>query len=221
MNIMSRINVIIVDNYKLFRKSLRLNFETRHPDLFVAGEAESGTEFFGLLETTPVDIVLLDINLPDISGIEIARLLKSERPEVKILAVTADNSAATIEKMLRIGIEGFLCKDNSNGGTIADAIYSVMQGLDYFGTDMSDIIRRTYISIKKTTKVTAEFTEQEKKIIEFCQEGLPAKQIAERLGIAVKTVEWHKSHIFDKLGIHSTQELIQYAIKNRIIRVEN
>ena len=96
-----------------------------------------------------------------------------------------------------------------------------MQGIDYFGADMSDMIRRTYVSIKKTTQVTDEFTEQERRIIELCHEGLPAKQIADRLGIAAKTVEWHKSHIFDKLGIHSTLELIQYAMKNGIIRTEH
>jgi DNA-binding NarL/FixJ family response regulator len=213
---MNRINVIIVDNYKLFRKSLRLNFETHHPDLFVTGEAESGTEFFGLLEKTAVDVVLLDIDLPDISGIEIARLLKSERPEVKIIAVTADNSAATIEEMLRTGVEGFLGKDNANGGTIAEAIRSVMQGIDFFGADTSDMIRRTYLAIKKTAKVNGEFTEQERRIIELCLEGLPAKLIADRLGIAAKTVDWHKSHIFDKSGVHSTPELVRYVLKNGI-----
>ena len=218
---MDKIKVIIVDNYKLFRKSLRMNFETRHPDLFITGEAGSGTEFFGLLETTAVDIVLLDINLPDISGIEIARLLKSERPEVKIIAITAENSATTIEEMLQIGVEGFLSKDNSNGGTIAEAIRSVMHGLDYFGTDMSDIIRRTYVAIKKTTQVSSEFTEMERTIIELCHDGFPAKQIAERLGIVAKTVEWHKSNIFEKLGIRSTKELIKYAMKNGIISIEH
>ena len=215
---MNRINVIIVDNYKLFRKSLRLNFETRHPDLFVAGEAESGTEFFGLLENTAVDIVLLDINLPDISGIEIARLLKSERPEVKILAISADNAASTTEEMFRTGVEGFLCKENSNGGVIAQAIRSIMQGLDFFGVDASDPIRRTYLSLKKTEKASSEFTQQEMSIIELCYQGLPAKLIADRLGITAKTVEWHKSNIFDKSGIHSTAELIQYALKNGLIK---
>ena len=218
---MNRINVVIVDNYKLFRKSLRLNFETRYPDLFIAGEAESATEFFGLLENIDVDIVLLDINLPDISGIEIARLLKSERPEVKILAISADTSTATIEEMLRTGVEGFLSKENCNGGTIAEAIHSIMQGSDYFGADLSDSIRRTYTTVRKTTKLTDEFTEQEKRIIELCHEGLPAKLIADRLGIAAKTVEWHKSNIFDKLGIHSTYELIKYAEKNGITRAKH
>ena len=214
---MNKIRIIIVDNYKLFRKSLRLNFETRYPNLLVVGEAESGIEFFGLLENISIDIVLLDVGLPDISGVDIARLLKNERPEVKIIVITADTSSSTIEEMFRIGVEGFIHKNNINGETVADAIYSVMQGIDYFGSEMSNIISRTYIAIKKTTEVTAEFTEHEKNIIKFCHEGLKAKQIADHLGVTPKTVEWYKYKIFEKLGIHSTYELIQYVVKNGIL----
>jgi len=94
-----------------------------------------------------------------------------------------------------------------------------MQGFDYFGTDISAIICRIYVAKKKTTKITSEFTEQEKRIIELCHEGLSAKLIADRLGITTRTADWHKSNIFSKLGINSTLEMVQFAVKNGIIEM--
>ena len=211
------ITVIIVDDHELFRLGLRTAIELRHPDITVAGEAGSGHEFFSLLKTTSANIVLLDIALPDMSGSDIARRLKSEYPQIKILVVSAENTASTIEKMLDTGIEGFISKLNSNPDTLVEAIRSIAQGVDYFGKDIAEIISRIYIAKKKTTQITPEFTEQEKQIIECCQEGLSGKLIADRLNLSLRTVDWHKSNIFRKLGINSTLEMVQFALKNGII----
>jgi len=213
------INVILVDDHELFRLGVRTAIESRHPDIAIVGEAKSGAEFFSVLETVAaVDIVLLDIMLPDTNGIEIARHLKAEHPALKILAVSAENSSSTIEEMLNIGVEGFISKLNSNPDTLAEAIRSIMEGLEYFGKDISDIISRVYVATKKTTEISSEFSEQEKRVIECCHEGLSAKLIADRLGISIRTVDWHKSNIFRKLGINSTLEMVQFAVKNKIIR---
>jgi DNA-binding NarL/FixJ family response regulator len=152
------------------------------------------------------------------SGIEIARRLKNERPEIKILVISAENTTATIEEMVNIGVEGFISKFNSNPDILVHAIRSIMQGVDYFGRDISEIIHRIYIAKKKTTQITSEFSEQEKHIIECCHEGLPAKLIANRLGISVRTVDWHKSNIFRKLGINNSLEMVRYAVKSGIIK---
>jgi len=211
------IKVIIVDDHELFRLGLRTAIENRNTDITVIGEANSGKDFFKLLEISTPDIVLLDIMLPDTNGIEIARSLKNEKPELKILVISGENTVETVQEMLNIGIEGFISKINSNPDIIVEAIRSVIQGFDYFGKDISEIIGRIYIAKKKTAKVTTEFSEQEKQIIELCIEGLPAKLIADRLGLATKTVEWHKSNIFRKLGINSTVEMVSFAVKNSII----
>ena len=214
---MKKIRVFIVDDHELFRLSLRTVIECRFTDIVITGEVGSGSAFFSLLKTVDVDIVLLDIALPGMSGIEIARRLKTEQPEIKILAVSAENDMSTIEEMLEIGIEGFVSKSICKPDILAEAIRSVMQGLDYFGRDISSIISRIYLAKKKTTQISEEFSEQEKHIIELCFEGLPAKLIADRLGISTRTVDWHKSNMFSKLGINSTLELVQFAIKNKII----
>jgi len=213
------IKVIIVDDHELFRLGVRTAIELRHPDIVITGEAGSGGKFFNLLETAEADIALLDIILPDMSGIDIARRMKTEYPEVKILAVSAENATATVQEMLDIGINGFVSKVNTSADILADAIRSVAQGLDYFGKDISEIINRIYIAKKKTTQITPEFSDNEKRIIECCFEGLSGKLIADRLCISLRTVDWHKSNIFSKLGINSTLEMVQFAVKNGIIRI--
>ena len=213
------IKVIIVDDHELFRLGVRTAIQLRHPDIVITGEAGSGVEFFHVLETAAVDMVLLDIMLPDMSGIDIARRMKTEHPEVKILAVSAENSKETVQEMLHAGIEGFVSKVNTNADTLAEAIRSVDMGLDYFGKDISEIINRIYIAKKKTTHISEEFSDTEKRIIECCFEGLSGKLIADRLSISLRTVDWHKSNIFRKLGINSTLEMVQFAVKNGIIRM--
>jgi len=214
------IKVVIVDDQEFFALGVRTAIEFRHPDLCVTGVAASGAELFALLETVSVDILLLDILLPDINGVEIARRLKSERPELKILAISAENSIAVVMEMLNIGIEGFISKRNGGVDEYAEAIRSIMNGINYYGRDISGIIYNLYVSIKKTSEVTTEFTTQEKRIIELCRSNKSGKEIADQLCISLRTVNNHKNNIFRKLGINSTKEMVSIAIKNGIIRVE-
>jgi len=218
---MEKIKVIIVDDHELFRLGLRTALKNHHPDLCVAGEAQSGAQLFALLETITADIVLLDISLPDISGIEIARRIKTKYPKVKILVISEDSSAATIKEMIGMGVEAFISKQNGGVEVFTEAICAILQGMNYFGKDISEIIYNMYISIKKTTEKTVEFTEQEKTIIELCFSGLPAKLIADRLRISPHTVNWHKANIFRKLGINNTPEMIQYALKTGIVKINH
>ena len=217
---METISVIIVDDHELFRSALRMAIENRHNDIVITGEAGSGAEFFDLLETVAADMTLLDIAMPGMNGIEIARRLKNERPEMKILAVSAENSAAKVEEMLQTGVEGFIGKSNCKPDTVAEAIRSIMQGYDYFGKDISGIISRIYVAKKKTKQISDEFTGQEKRIIEYCHQGLSAKLIADRMGVTSRAVEWHKANMFRKLGINSTLELMRYIVENKIVRME-
>ena len=214
------IKVVIVDDQEFFALGVRTAIECRHPDLCVTGVAATGAELFALLETVSVDILLLDILLPDINGVEIARRLKSERPELKILAISAENSIPVVTEMLNIGVEGFISKRNGGIDEYADAIRSIINGVNYYGRDISGIIYNLYVSIKKTSEVTAEFTTQEKRIIELCRSNKSGKEIADQLCISLRTVNNHKNNIFRKLGINSTKEMVSIAISNGIIRVE-
>jgi len=182
---------------------------------------ESGEELLQMLKHSTPDLVLLDVNLPGISGIETARLLKKEYPAVKILTISAENTAETVKAMIDEGINGFVSKRKCREEELIDAIHSVMNGMEYFGRDISNIIFDVFVAKKKTSIVTEEFTEREKEIILACRDGLLAKEIAHKLGISINTVNTHKQRIFQKLGINNTMEMVQYALKNGIIRVSD
>lgn len=201
---------------------LRLTLEAECQDITVAGEADCGKALFQLLASgAEADIVLLDIILPDMTGIEIASRLRAERPGLKILAISSENTREVVQQMLDIGIEGFISKRRGSTGEIADAIRSITDGLEYFGKDISDVIYGVYVARKRMAEATADFTERELEIIELCREGLSSKKIGERLFLSPRTVDNHKRQIFEKLDIHSTVELIKFALDNGIIRIEN
>lgn len=215
------IQVIVVDDHRLFRIGLKAMFKNDYPDIIITGEAETGDELFRILRDTPADIVLMDINLPGMSGAEIALRLRSEYPVLKILAISAENTAETVKNLLKTGIDGFISKQQGNDDELAEAIRSVVSGLNYFGRDISYIIYGVFKTKTVQEPVTPEFTDRELEIIRLCRDGLPGKLIACRLGISPSTVNTHKERIFQKLGINSTMEMVNYALKKGIIRVDN
>ena len=214
---MQKTRVIMVDDHELFLLGLRMALECSTEDIEIVGEAGSGKELLALLKVVSADVALIDIEMPEMNGFELASHLKIKYPEMKILAVSANNTTKTVEKMLQIGINGFVSKNNCKPAILAEAIHTIMQGIEYFGRDISGIISRIYIAHTKTTQVSEEFSEQEKRIVEGCLQGLSSKLIADRVGITARTVDWHKSNIFRKLGINSTLEMVRFAVKNGII----
>ena len=211
-------NVIIVDDLRLFRLSLRSELSA-NPEINITGEADTGEAFLSMLDATPCDLVLLDIGLPDIDGVEIARRLRRNYPAVKILAISSENTKERVRDMLEIGIEGFISKQNGAYDEIACAIRNIMDGENYFGKDISTIMYQIYTSKNNpAAQQQPDFTPREKEIIELCREGFIAKEIATRLNISAYTVQNHKNNIFQKLGINTTMEMVQYALKHKIIR---
>ena len=215
------IKVIVVDDHRLFRMGLKVAINSGHPDIQITGEAECGKELLKLLPTTPADVVLLDINLPDKHGTEIARNIHKAYPAIKILAVSGENSTDTIQSLLKVGIDGFISKQMGDIDELANAIRTVASGLEYFGQDVAKTVFDVYVAKKKTVEVTNEFTEREREIILACRDGLMCKEIASKMEISINTVNTHKKNIFQKLGINNTMEMVQYALKNGIIKIEN
>jgi len=215
------VKIILVDDHSLFRKSLISGFQCECSEIFVVGDVASGDELFRLLETNSTDLILLDINLPDIGGYEIAKRLRNDYPEIKIIAVSCENSPEIILSMIEAGINGFVSKQNCEPKELSNAIQSVMNGADYFGRDISAILFNIYVSKKKNTTVTDEFTNREREIIKLSCEGLMVKEIADHLGLSIHTVVSHKRKIFLKLGINNQMEMVKYALKKGIVGVES
>jgi len=216
-----RVQVIVVDDHRLFRMGVKAAFASHHPDVCVCDDVADGEALFALPSLATADLVLLDINLPGIGGVEITRRLRRHYPNVKILAISAENTAETVKAMLEAGINGFISKQNGDFDELAEAIRTVTSGIEYFGRDIAAIMFDVYVAKKNTSVVTDEFTEREHDIILLCRDGLMVKEIAVRLGISPSTVHTHKKNIFMKLGINNTMEMVNYALKKKIIRIDS
>lgn len=214
------IKLAIVEDHALFRLGLKAALKSKRSEISVVGEAEDGKSLFALLKTVQPDIIVLDVFLPDISGVEVAQRLRKEYPEIKILAISAENNESMVQSLIDARVDGFISKKQSGASDLIIAIQSIMNGVEYFGQDIAVTIYNIYLSRKDTLQTAAELTSREKEIIDLCRAGLFSKEIAAQLNISQRTVDSHKNNIFKKMGIKNSMEMVQYALKHGIIQIE-
>ena len=212
---MEKIKTIIVDDHPLVRMGIKMEL-TSTDNICVVGEASSGLELLKLLESTTPNIVLLDILMPEMSGIEAAKILKEKHSDIKILIISAESTEETITALIGLGVEGFISK-NAKPNEIAKAITSIINGDNYYGDEFSNLLYK--INNAKLDENTIELTSRENEIVQLLCDGLSAKEIAAKLFITHRTVELHKENIFKKLGFRNSIELVKYAIKNKIVEI--
>lgn len=184
------------------------------PNYIIQIEASTASEFFSLLENRRIDLLLLDINLPDCSGVEVARRLRQERPDTKILVYSVDASEETINQLLDINVEGIISK-LSDENAVLEAVKTVLNGGKFYLEDAEKLERDVLIS--KSAKPTASLTERERAVLMACCKGMTDAEVADILCISVRTVENHKLHIFRKWDINNSVEMLRYAIKSGIV----
>ncbi len=206
------IRILLADDHPLMLLGIRAMLQGC-PGLEVTDTARDGADAFEKAVRLRPDVMVFDIVMPVMSGIELARRMRAEQPDTALLALSSDSSVATLEPLLQIGIDGFLPK-TADDRTIVDAIRSVAAGYEYFGTDIARLIER--ISLAKRASDTL-FTPRELDVIRLSCKGLQYKEIADELGIKYLTVVTIKNNIFRKLGINNTVELVLYAIKKNLI----
>lgn len=217
---MDNIKVFIVDDHDIVRDGLRALLILN--DLIkVAGEAADSDELFNLLETQSPDIILLDITMPGMSGIEIAQKLKTEYPKLKIIILTGEPSEKNIFDSLDAGVQGFLPK-NAGKDKLIEAIKSVYEGEEYFDNSISQIVLKSYIQHsgnKKPGEGDKSLTNRETEIVKLITEGLTHKEIAAKLFISKRTVDSHVANIIEKFQFRSKADIIKYAIKTGIMEL--
>ena len=191
---------------------IRSMLETK-PGIEVAGTASDGFQALSKASELHPDVMMLDVMMPGMDGIELARRMRAEMPDVALLVLSSDTSIATLETLLGIGIDGFLPK-TSDEATMLSAIRSVAAGYEFFGTDIARLIERISLAKKASDNM---FTPRELDVIRLSCRGLQYKEIAGELGIKYLTVVTIKNNIFRKLGINNTVELVLYAIKKQLI----
>ena len=207
-------NIALLDDHQLVRIGVATTLRnTKHTITISVATADE--LFDALHQGKPCDILLLDILLPGMNGIEVAKRMRNEYPKIKIIVLSVDSREYTLIQLLQIGIDGFVSKRGTQDEVVR-AIDSVENGLPFYGRDIAILIRD--ISDAKLNKQnTAALTKRELEIIQACCDGLLGKEIAEKLNISLRAVNSHKTNIFNKLGISSSVELVRFAIEHGII----
>lgn len=219
---MRKIKLILVDDHPIVRDGIKVLL-MNVPNIEIVGEAADSTELFELLKTTIPDILIMDISMPELSGIEITEKLKSEQSDIKIIMLTADKTDEAVFDSLKAGALGYLPK-NAKRNEIIDAINKVYEGEEYIAESITSTVLKTYISKArsyefKDAKRNIELSKREIEIVELFSEGLSYKEIAARLYISTRTVESHKNNILEKLELKTIIDLVKYAIKHHIIKL--
>lgn len=219
---MTTIGIILVDDHQIVRDGIKALLSDS-PTIKIIGEAENAYQFFALLKETIPDIVLLDISLPGMSGIEVSKVLTADFPQIKVLMLSMYTSEDFIFNALKSGIKGYLPK-NTTRDELLLAINEIYGEREYFSKTISDTILKSYVkSAKHGNKVSEDklsnLTNREREVLRFIVEGAHNPEIAKMLNISRRTVETHKTSIMRKLDLNSTVDLVKFAIKNKIIEL--
>ena len=219
---MGKIKVILVDDHQIVRDGIK-SLLMGCIDIEVVAEAKDGIELFNILKNITPDIILLDISLPGMSGIEVSKRMRVDYPDIKILMLSMYTSEDFIFNALKAGVMGYLPK-NTTRDELLQAINSVAANVEYFSKSISDTILKSYVNTAKNGSVVSSdsldnLTNREREILHYVVEGNNNNSIAEQLYISIRTVETHKSSIMRKLNLGNTVDLIKFAIKNKLIEL--
>lgn len=215
---MSKIKLFLVDDHKMIREGLK-SFLTENPDFEIVAEAENGVDCLNQLKNIAVDIILTDLNMPEMDGLELTKNLKEKHPDLKVIALTMMGESQHIKQMLAEGAMGYLLKDCSEEQLVT-AIKNVYNGGTYYSPEVTNIILNNIRKIKPVTKskVVTEMplTDREKEVLHLILKEQTNKEIADTLFVSVRTVDAHKRNLLDKTGSKNVAGLVLYAIERQL-----
>jgi len=210
-----KIRLLLVDDHPLVREGIR-SCLSRHKQLEIVGEAVDGREAVAKTRELKPDIVLMDINLPRMNGLEATRLLQKDSPQTKVLILTVHNNKEYVLPIVHAGARGYVLKDTSPDELVS-AIEQVDRGEAFFSSDIARFVLNDYVTTSGRPKSSEdELSDREREVLALIAEGSSNKAIAGRLGLSVRTVETHRARIMRKLNIHSTAGLTKFAINQGI-----
>lgn len=211
---MEPVNIIIIDDHSLVREGIKQLLEL-DGDIKVKGEAGNGEEGIELIQATNPDVVLLDINMPVMNGLQMLQKLKENKLEVKILILTIHNEIEYLAKAVEIGINGYVLKD-SDSEILKKAIFTIHEGETYIQPNLAPLLNEK-ISFQEENAAINDLTKREVEVLKLLAEGLFNKEIAYKLSISEKTVKNHVSNIFRKIEVFDRTQAAVFAIKNNLV----
>lgn len=211
-------DIIIVDNQLIFRQGLK-SIMISENIANIIGEAQSGVELFELLKHLTPDIVLMDIDMPQMNGVDATERALQIKPDLKIIAFSIFNDEENYYKMVDRGVKGFILK-SCGVNELENAIRNVMSGENYFSNELLKKIINNYGKTEIIKSTTEKLTNREFEVLQQICLGLSTEEIAEKLFISPKTIKSHKSNLLEKTVCKNTPALILFAIKNKMVKVE-
>lgn len=217
---MSQLRIVIADDHDVVRRGLKSVLEDQ-PNWEVCGEANTGRKAVELVRAHKPDIVVLDITMPELNGLEAARQIQKASPDTKMLILTVHESEQLVHDVLKAGARGYILKSDAGRDLVA-AINAIRQGKTFFTSKVARIVAGAQAKPDSSAADDVEsgitsLTAREREIVQLLAEGKLNKEVADILGISVKTVETHRTNIMRKLRFHSISELVRYAIRNKLV----
>jgi len=219
------LRILIADDHEVARRGIRALLES-HPGWEVCGEAKDGRETVELASTTRPDVILLDVGMPNLNGLEAARQILAVLPEVAILILTMQDSDHVVRDVLRAGARGFLLKSDAGKDLVA-AVEALQLQRTFFTTRVSRMVLEGFLDRDHRPERSHGdqddsldvLTGREREVIQLLAEGKTSKEVAVTLNLSVKTAETHRTNLMRKLGLHSVADLTRYAVRNGIVQV--
>src|SRR5712671_494191 len=214
---MKQITVLLAEDHQIVREGFR-SLLKHEPDIEVVGEAETGRQAVQLTRKLRPAVVVMDIAMPLLNGLEATRQIRKGSPETKVLILSAHNDDAYVEQVAALGAAGFLLKQTSSD-VLAKAIRQVQQGNTFFSPSVSRRVqaRAQKSAARGATSKGNRLSSREVEVLQLIAEGKPNKQVAAELGVSFKTVDKHRQHLMSKLDVHDIAGLTRYAISEGII----
>lgn len=208
-----KVRILLADDHRLFRDGLR-NLLGHQPDLEVVGEAVDGPSVLVSTRELRPDILLLDITMPGLNGIEAARRVAAEHPSTRVIMLSMHADQRYVTESLRAGAMGYVLKDSALD-ELLNAIRTVSRGQRFLSASIANLIIEDYVTLtnERAGSAFSTLSPREREVLQLLAEGRSTKEIAAQLTVSVKTVETHRKQIMDKLNIHSVAELTKYAIR--------
>lgn len=215
------IHIVLADDHQIVRQGLR-TLLAAEPDMKVVGEADNGRATLKLVQDLAPQVVIMDISMPDLNGIEATRQILAETPEIKVIALSMHSDSLFVLNMLKAGASGYLLKDCALE-ELVKAIRTVVRQKTYLSPGVSDILIKDLAGnwTSNSSSAFSILTVREREVLQLMAEGRNTNQIAENLCVSVKTVEAHRKQMMNKLGIHSVAELTKYAIRQGLTSLEH
>lgn len=212
---MNTIKILIADDHTMFLQGI-ISLLEQESHIEIAGKAINGIEALEVIQKQPVDLLILDISMPEMDGIELSKIVKKKYPAIKILIVSTHSNVSIISRLIRIGVNGYLLK-NAEKAELLEAINTISAGTDYFSEETEEKHLSNNLRIEKQVSTLTELSSREKEILVLIAHEYNTAEIAEKTFISLNTVNTHRKNLLSKLNAKNTAGLVKYAVENGLV----